>query len=245
MTNTLQKIQAVRTRARWVALLCITLLAFAVPSLYAQVDQGAVTGVVTDPTGAAIPNATVSLTNTDTGFVQEQNTDASGIYTFSPVKIGRYMISATAAGGSAHAIKIGDPFKAGGSGPSCASSVRNRTHWYNPCAFTDPLPGSNIAAGQLITDSATALKYLGGRSLVVSGPGYWRTDMSLFKDFAGFREHKIQLRADAFNLFNHPTWSNPSTSNTSVTGGLITGTKSFQANTPDARFMQVSAKYIF
>src|ERR1035437_1578295 len=98
MVNTLQKFQAVRNRARWFALLCITLLAFAVPSLFAQVDQGAVTGVVTDTTGAAIPNATVSLTNTDTGFVQEQNTNASGIYIFSSVKIGNYKVSATAAG---------------------------------------------------------------------------------------------------------------------------------------------------
>jgi hypothetical protein len=154
-------------------------------------------------------------------------------------------VISTAAGGSAHAIKTGDPFKAGGSAANCASSVRNRTHWYNPCAFTDPLSGSNLASGQLVTDTATALQYLGGRSLVVAGPGYWRTDMSLFKDFTAFREQKVEFRVDAFNLFNHPTWGNPSTSNTSVTGGLITGTKSFQANTPDARFMQVSAKYIF
>lgn len=151
----------------------------------------------------------------------------------------------TAAGGSARAVKIGNPFQAGGSGTNCASSVRNRTHWYNPCAFTDPLPGSNLASGQLVTDAATALQYLGGKSLVVRGPGYWRSDMSMFKDFTTFREQKVEFRVDAFNIFNHPSWGNPSTSNTSVTGGLITGTKSFQANTPDARFMQLSAKYVF
>lgn len=155
-----------------------------------------------------------------------------------------------AAGGSQHAIKTGDPFKPGGTSStspsiSCPTSVRNRTHWYNPCAFTSALPGSNLAVGQLVTDRTTALQYLGGKALVVRGPGYWRNDMSLFKAFSTFREQKVELRVDAFNLLNHPTWSNPSTANAGPSGGLITGTKSFQANTPDARFMQLSAKYIF
>ena len=65
------------------------------------------------------------------------------------------------------------------------------------------------------------------------------------KNFTTLREQYIQLRVDAFNLFNHPTWNNPSTSNTSPTGGLITGPKSFHSNTPDARFLQLSAKYTF
>jgi hypothetical protein len=167
----------------------------------------------------------------------------------------------TAAGGSARAIKTGDPFAAGGSGTNCASSTRNRTHWYNPCAFSDPQPGNLICpvgspVGTVVsgvacqyaapvTDRATALALLGGKSLNVAGPGYWRTDMSLFKNFTTFREQYLQFRVDGFNIFNHPTWGNPSTSNTSPTGGLITGTKSFQSNTPDARFLQLSGKYFF
>jgi hypothetical protein len=69
--------------------------------------------------------------------------------------------------------------------------------------------------------------------------------MSLFKNFTTFREQYLQFRVDGFNVFNHPTWGNPSTSNTSPTGGLITGAKSFQSNTPDARFLQLSGKYFF
>ena len=34
----------------------------------AQVDQGAVTGLITDLTGAVVPNAQVTLTNTDNGW---------------------------------------------------------------------------------------------------------------------------------------------------------------------------------
>jgi hypothetical protein len=43
---------------------------------------------------------------------------------------------------------------------------------------------------------------------------------------------------------NHPTLSNPSNTSNN-TGGQITGPKFFQNNTPDARFLQLSLKYVF
>ena len=67
-------------------------------ALLAQVHQGAITGVVTDTTGASVTGATVTLIATDTGLDLQQTTDRSGIYTFSPVKIGRYSVKASAAG---------------------------------------------------------------------------------------------------------------------------------------------------
>ena len=65
---------------------------------FGQADQGAVTGIVEDATGAAIPNASVTLTNVDTGLVLKTQADSSGTYVFSPVKIGSYKVSATATG---------------------------------------------------------------------------------------------------------------------------------------------------
>ncbi|WP_348269870.1 carboxypeptidase regulatory-like domain-containing protein [Edaphobacter paludis] len=169
--------------------------------------------------------------------------------------------NSTAAGGSARAVRIRDPFSPGGSGANCSASVRTRTHYYNPCAFTDPLPGNlicpvgtrvgTVVAGVACTyagpiaDPKTALAFLGGKQNQVYGPGYWRADMSLFKNFITVREQYLQFRVDGFNVFNHPTWANPSTANTSASAGLITSPKTFQANTPDARFLQLSAKYIF
>src|SRR5271157_4208983 len=64
----------------------------------AQVDQGAINGVVKDPSGALIPGAQVTLTNTDTNFVLQGKADGKGEYSFSPIKIGNYTISATAPG---------------------------------------------------------------------------------------------------------------------------------------------------
>jgi hypothetical protein len=44
---------------------------------------------------------------------------------------------------------------------------------------------------------------------------------------------------------NHPTFGNPSTNNINANAGNITSTKTFQNNTPDARFFQLSLKYAF
>src|ERR1700744_2943208 len=63
-----------------------------------QADQGAITGLVQDPTGAVIANAQVTLTNTDTGLELKTQTDSSGNYVFSPVKIGSYKVAVTAPG---------------------------------------------------------------------------------------------------------------------------------------------------
>ncbi len=67
----------------------------------------------------------------------------------------------------------------------------------------------------------------------------------MFKNFVVWREHYLQFRADVFNLLNHPSWGNPSTTNNNSNGGNITSTRSFQSNTPDARFFQLSLKYAF
>jgi outer membrane receptor protein involved in Fe transport len=64
--------------------------------LLAQADQGTITGVVQDPSGAVIGNAGVTLTNLDEGQVLKSKTDGAGIYVFSPIRIGNYKLSATA-----------------------------------------------------------------------------------------------------------------------------------------------------
>jgi hypothetical protein len=159
----------------------------------------------------------------------------------------------TAAVGPANrnAILVRDPYSPGGTSVDptnnvvCATSTRNRTNWYNPCAFANPLAGSTIAKGAFITGEANAVPYLGGRSNQLYGPGYNRLNMSIFKNFVTFHEQYLQFRADAFNVANHPSFANPSNSTDNSIGGQITGPKSLQANSPDARFFQLAAKYVF
>jgi hypothetical protein len=91
---------SVPAQARRVVLgiLCVCAPIMLVSTVFAQADQGAITGVVTDSSGSAIPNAQVTLTDTDTGLAFETKSNGDGIFTFSPVKIGDYKIAATAQG---------------------------------------------------------------------------------------------------------------------------------------------------
>ena len=80
-----------------------------------------------------------------------------------------------------------------------------------------------------------------------SGPGNWRLNASLFKDFRTFREQYLEFRADAFNLLNHPSFGNPGNTSTNIGANSVslTGPFSNQTNTIDARFFQLSGKYVF
>ncbi len=79
------------------SLMIATLLLFAA-RVSAQTDQGAITGIVQDTSGAMIPNAQISVTNVDTGLVLQSRTNAGGVFMFSPLKIGNYTVTASAPG---------------------------------------------------------------------------------------------------------------------------------------------------
>jgi Carboxypeptidase regulatory-like domain len=67
-------------------------------SLIAQYTTGTVQGTVFDPSGAVIPNATVTLRNTETNATRSFKTGPDGIYVFPAVPPGPYEVSAEASG---------------------------------------------------------------------------------------------------------------------------------------------------
>src|SRR5208283_5463733 len=73
-------------------LLALTILLFGARPLYAQVDAGSILGTVTDPSGAVISGATVTLTNEGTGASLSTTTGSDGVYKFTPVRIGSYKL---------------------------------------------------------------------------------------------------------------------------------------------------------
>lgn len=69
------------------------------PRGFAQsATTGAVTGTVTDPTGAVVPQAQVDLISTETNATQTQTTSPAGQFTFSGVRPGNYRVSVKMAG---------------------------------------------------------------------------------------------------------------------------------------------------
>ena len=59
---------------------------------------GDIAGVVTDPTGAVVSGAPITLKNVDTGSSTSTTTNAQGSYNFSLLQPGNYSVSANAAG---------------------------------------------------------------------------------------------------------------------------------------------------
>src|SRR5436305_5819830 len=87
----------------YASLLCLTLIAtlfvcLPKPAVAQSLTSGGVTGTVTDPSGAAVPNASVTLKNNDTGATQNTTTTSSGAYRFALLNPGSYSVSVTSQG---------------------------------------------------------------------------------------------------------------------------------------------------
>ncbi len=67
-------------------------------SCFGQINTATVYGSVTDPTGAAISAAKVEATNESTGAALSTTSNSAGQFTFNFVPIGKYTLSAEAAG---------------------------------------------------------------------------------------------------------------------------------------------------
>jgi hypothetical protein len=77
-----------------------------------------------------------------------------------------------------------------------------------------------------------------GRNTLI-GPRILNWDFSTHKDFNITERQRVEFRWEAFNLMNHPNWSNPNTSFTSSAFSTIGGTRT------SMRQMQLALKYVF
>ncbi len=84
-------------RLRSCFILALTFLLLSSLAL-AQRDLGTLTGTVTDPSGAAVPNAKVTITEDATGLSYDVTTSANGEYTRPLLKPGTYTLTVEAAG---------------------------------------------------------------------------------------------------------------------------------------------------
>ena len=69
-----------------------------IPAMHAQQATGAITGAVTDPSGAAIAGGMVAVTDTDRGTSLRTQTNTDGIYNFPRLPIGQYEVRVEANG---------------------------------------------------------------------------------------------------------------------------------------------------
>jgi hypothetical protein len=81
------------------------LIAISAIAARAQYEDGSLTGSIHDATGAAVANASVTVTNVNTGIVVKTAANGSGDYNLPSLRIGVYNIEASAPGFAASAAK--------------------------------------------------------------------------------------------------------------------------------------------
>lgn len=81
-----------------VSVFLLAALLTAATATYAQTSRGTVTGTVSDPNGAVIAGATVTLLNTQTNQTRTTTTNEAGLYRFDAVDLGIYDLSISADG---------------------------------------------------------------------------------------------------------------------------------------------------
>jgi hypothetical protein len=106
--------------------------------------------------------------------------------------------------------------------------------WFNPAAFASPANGS----------------YGNFRRNSIYGPGVDNWNMSLFKNFNFTENTRIQLRFEAYNVFNHTQWgaiNNGLSAPTAGTpfSGANAGSSGQITSTRDPRLLQLGGKFYF
>src|SRR5271169_1888600 len=82
-------------------------LVFVNPAASQSLVAGGISGRITDPAGAVVPNAAVGLKSLDTGETQSATSNGEGVYRFNLLKPGRYEVTTTVAG-FAKLVRTGD-----------------------------------------------------------------------------------------------------------------------------------------
>ena len=97
MLTSLSKFVLYRTKSLGFPLFALLLLALSAPSLLAQ-GYGSVSGTVTDPSGAAIPNATITAIQVDTGHQTVVTSTSTGAFVFTTLPPAQYSFKVNAPG---------------------------------------------------------------------------------------------------------------------------------------------------
>jgi hypothetical protein len=159
----------------------------------------------------------------------------SGIFAYSggqPFTIGNAVPqSGTLPSGAADRPNVvGDPLVGGqvAGNPTCVApeQVGTPNAWFNPCAFM-------FAAGRFGNAGRNSL----------NAPGYINVDFSLQKNIPINEARKLQFRAEAYNLFNHPQLDIPNRTLGSPTFGQVLTANAFGGRPP--RQIQLGLKFIF
>jgi hypothetical protein len=115
-------------------------------------------------------------------------------------------------------------------GGRAADVTHTPAHWFNPCAFSNPNLLGEYRFGTAPRNS-------------VIGQGFVDFDVSVLRSFRLEDRIKLQLRAELFNLFNHPNFDVPDRIFDSPTFGSLVSANAYGNRPP--RQLQIGTRLSF
>ncbi len=116
-------------------------------------------------------------------------------------------------------------------GGACAN-IAPCVQWLNPAAFAQPALGTfgNIGASNVI------------------GPRFFQFDLALVREFRVLEGQSLQVRAEAFNVFNNVRFNNLNVVNNAINNNGVTLSNTLFGtitSAQDPRILQLALKYVF
>jgi hypothetical protein len=127
-------------------------------------------------------------------------------------------------------------------GLAAGGTVCDLTNYTPACVFE--VQGTQSSA----TAATSPTAYTGVGTIqrnALTGPGFADVDLSGEKDTKIFEWLTFKLRADAFDILNHPNFGQPSGNVQSSTFGQISSTRFATSDGGSSRQLQISGKFIF
>jgi hypothetical protein len=130
------------------------------------------------------------------------------------------------------------------------------SEWFNPAAFTTPPVYNSIESSsstitpQMVLTAGNAAgvptyaTYGTSRYQMLWGPHFQDWDMNLQKNITWQDRYRLTLRADSFNIFNHPNFNTP---NAAISNAATVGTISSISSSPsyEPRTVEFAVKFNF
>jgi hypothetical protein len=182
---------------------------------FCQLSTASLNGIIHDPTGAIIPNATVTLRNVDTPVENTTTANDAGAYNFVSIAPGRYTLSVSATGFAQQEVPPFTLTVGQAATVDFALTVGTQSSVVNVQGASPILDVSSANLGTVIETKPSANSPIGG-------------------------ERQFEFRAEAFNLLNNVIFGMP---NANLSSGSAFGTINGTANT--ARQLQLALKFMF
>lgn len=186
------------------------LLLFAAGSSWAQTSTSQISGTVSDPSGAVVPNVSVTLINEATGVTQKQTTTEAGVFAFPAIAVGTYTVKAEAPGfktssRTGNVVQVNTPAVV-----NVALEVGTASESVSVSAASEVLQTSSATLGNVVEQKAIVSLPLNGRNplnLLMYEPGVTQRSGNTV-NVNGARSTAVNITIDGIEA-NESTNPNP------------------------------------